>query len=321
MTEKFGSFAYFSAGLSKDIGREGEAKKSDYKVDWNRDYWIEHKNVIILGHNSKCKDIMDGFEAFRSEWNYKDGKGEIFRIVVIDDQKSLEKINYYKDYPFKVETVAANIYDKDLICTTIEEIVSSTDEDTSVLILSDDEVLNEEIDSNALANLVYVQDIINRKKAENPDFDEESIDVIVEIIDPKHHDIVNSYSINNVVISNRYISKMITQIGSKEALYHFYTDILTYDTDSENGYESKEIYTKKVSHLFTSIPKRCTAAEIIRAVYNASTDPSLPKNLKNPTVVLGYVKPGGKMVLFEGDQDDIEVELGERDKIIVFSTH
>ncbi len=103
--------------------------------------------------------------------------------------------------------------------------MAKNDEDTSILILSDDMATSDNIDANALANLVYVQDMINRKKKENPDFNEESIDVIVEIIDPKHHDIVNSYCVNNVVISNRYISKMITQIGEKEAIYEFYTDI------------------------------------------------------------------------------------------------
>ena len=168
---------------------------------------------------------------------------------------------------------------------------------------------------------MYVQDIINDKKANSKDFDQESIDVIVEIIDPKHHDIVSSYSVNNVVISNRYISKMIMQIGSKESLFDFYTDILTYDTGDTEIYTSKEIYAKKVSSLFNEVPKPCTAAELIRSVYEESTDKSLLASKQNPTIVLGYVKPGGNMVLFEGDQSDIWVELDKRDKLVVFSNH
>ena len=314
------AYHYFSAASEKDIQTSESVPRSDYKVSLNRDYWIENKNVIILGHNSKCRDIMQGFCSFRNEWNYKNG-GEILRIIVIDDAKHLEKMDYYKDYPFVLETVAASIYDKDLICETIERFVQSDKEDTSVLILSDDMATSEESDANALANLVYVQDIINQKKREDPDFDEESIDIVVEIIDPKHHDIVNSYSVNNVVISNRYISKMITQIGEKEALFDFFTDILTYDEDDVGGYTSKEVYIKKVSQLFTAIPGKCTAAELIRAVYQASVDPSIPAENRNPTVVLGYVKPGGRMVLFSGDQATIQVELEERDKLIVFSNH
>lgn len=78
-------------------------------------------------------------------------------------------------------------------------------EDTSILILSDDSALNEDIDANALGNLVYVRDIINTKK--------------------------------------------------------------------------------------------------------------------KPTIVLGYIKPGEEIVLFNGDQSEIQIQLSNKDKIIVFSNH
>ncbi|WP_295768179.1 hypothetical protein [uncultured Holdemania sp.] len=320
MDNKGKSHAYYSSSAEREIHQINTIKTKNYSVKLNEQYWLERKNVIILGHNSKCRDLMQGFCAFRNEWNYRNSDEEILKIIIIDDQKSLDKMNNYKDYPF-VETVTASIYDKDIICSTIEKFVSSNEEDTSILILSDDEMLNENIDANALANLVYVQDIINDKKIKNPDFDEESIDVIVEIINPKHHDIVSSYSVNNVVISNRYISKMITQIGAKEALFDFYTDILTYDTDDSGVYNSKEIYIKEVCKFFEELPKPCFAEEFIRAVYHASLDESLPKEKQNPTIVLGYVKPGGKMILFEGDQSNVKVELDYKDKLIVFSNH
>lgn len=91
--------------------------------------------------------------------------------------------------------------------------------------------------------------------------------------------------------------------------------------DEDDGYYSKEIYAKKVTDYFKEIPKPCTAAEFIRAVYEGSYDDSLPVKKRIMTVVLGYVKPGGKVVLFDGDQSDIIVELEEKDKIIVFSNH
>ncbi len=319
MESSEGTHAYFAADSEKAIHKKSSVTPSSYSVKLNRDYWIVRKNVVILGHNSKCRDIMQGFASFVSEWG-KEGE-DIVNLIVIDDAKNLEKMDYYKEYPFVKRTIAAEIYDKDLICSTIEEFVDSNVEDTSVLILSDDSALNENIDANALANLVYVQDIINRRLKEDPDFDPYRIDMVVEIIDPKHHDIVNSYNVNNVVISNRYISKMITQISEKEALFDFYTDILTYDDGQCEGFDSKEIYAKKVSRLFDEIPEKCTAEELIRAVFNASVDESIPKEQRNPTLVLGYVKYGGEMVLFSGDQSQIEVSLDVRDKIIVFSNH
>lgn len=311
---------YYAAGDEKDIDKISPVTGiGDYTVALNADYWMEKKHVIILGHNSKIKDIMCGFSAFCGEWNLHDE--QIVDIAVIDDKKNLDKMNWYEEYPFVTEKIDADIFDRERICDAIERIVSAHEGDTSILILSDDTALNEDIDANALANLVYVQDIINKKKALNPDFDVESMDIIVEIIDPKHHDIVNSYSVNNVVISNRYISKMITQISEKESLFEFYSDILTYDekadSSSDEIFDSKEIYIKKVTRFFDEIPGECTAEQLIRATFEASVD----KVHDNMSIVLGYVKPGGKMVLFSGDQSQIKLKLEPKDKLILFSNH
>ena len=114
---------------------------------------------------------------------------------------------------------------------------------------------------------------------------------------------------------------MITQIGEKEALFEFYQDMLTYDADLRSGYESKEIYAKKVSSFFEKLPAVCHADELIRAVFYASISEQIPLDQRYPTIVLGYVKPGGKICLFEGDLSKISVKLSEKDKIIVYSIH
>ncbi len=313
-------YFYYSAETQRDISRECAPLPQGKNARLNRHFWLEDKNVIILGHNSKSKEIMQGFESFVTEWRKRDGS-DILRICVIDDAESLKRMNGYDDYPFVKKIIAASIYDKDLICSAIKEIIDQNKEDTSILILSDDTALNEDIDAGALANLVYVQDIIASKKAADPEFDAERVDVIVEILDPKHHDIVSRYSVDNVVISNRYISKMITQIVEKEAIFNFYTDILTYDTGDGTHYDSKEIYTKKVSAFFDEIPGKCTAAELVRGVWNSSVSSEIPVDKQNPTIVLGYVKPGGKIVLFEGDQTSLPVQLEPADKLIVFTNH
>lgn len=323
MEEKGTSYFFYVADSERNLSKISQKATSNYCVKLNYNYWIEKKNVIILGHNSDCDELMKGFSAFRCEWNYEESDQEILRVTVVDDKDHLEQMNYYRQYPFVAETVVAEIYDKDTICDTINRVISYSDEDTSVLILSDDNALNENIDANALANLIYVQDIIKDKVDEDPNFDLGSIDVVVEIIDPKHHDIVNSYNVNNVVISNRYISKMITQIGEKEAIYNFYNDILTYDIDTENGYKSKEVYVKKVSTFFAELPKPCKADELIKAVYEASAcnSDSGFNYESNPTLVLGYVRKSGEMVIFSGDLSMIDVEFNSDDKIIVFSAH
>ena len=324
MESKGTNYCFYAANDDTELDKVvHNYERSDYSVDINRNYWIEHKNVVILGHNSKSRDIMQGFVSFSSEW-VNNGE-QIVSIVVIDDKNNLEKMDYYKDYPFVVKTVPADVYDRELICKTIEEFVKEHDEDTSILILSDDSVVSDDIDANALANLIIVEDIIKRK-SEEPDYVPGSIDVIVEIIDPKHYDLVSCYNVNNVVISNRYISKMIAQIGECDALFDFYNDILSYDDgnsneNSDTTYDSKEIYVKKVSRYFNEVPAKCTAAELIRAVLDATTSEELPEAQRDAVIMLGYVKPGKPMVIFGSDQRNIEVELGIDDKIILFASH
>lgn len=310
---------YYATSHERDIDRTDVGKNSEYTVTVNKNYKMARKSILILGHNSKCKDIMEGFDSFREEWNCDDGK-EIIQIVVIDDKKHLEKMNYYKEYPYVIKTVEADIYDKDIIIDEINSFVDEHEEDTSILILSDDTVLNEDIDATALANLIYVQDMVRERKEKNPQFDPESIDIVVEILNPKNHDIVTSYSINNVVISNRYISKMITQISEKESMFDFYNDILTYDSEGAVINDSKEIYVKPVNEFFNKTPKECSADELIHAVYAASIEDN-SEDVQHMSVVLGYVKSGGRLVLFSGNQKKIKVSLEPQDKLIIFSDH
>lgn len=214
-----GNHIFSVAGSEADCERVCEPVTPVLTIKVNEAYQITPRNIVIIGHNSKCQDIMRGFSAFRGEHNLRDA--EILNITVIDDQKSLERLDFYRAYPYVTKTVAADVFDASLIKETIENAIDSHKGDTSLLILSDDYSTAEDIDSTALTYLIYVQDIIFDRQQKQPDFSRESIDVVVEILNPKNYDVVHNYSVDNVVISNRYISKMVTQIGRKQALFEF----------------------------------------------------------------------------------------------------
>ena len=144
---------------------------------------------------------------------------------------------------------------------------------------------------------------------------DEKIDVIVEILNPQNYDVVHSYSVNNVVISNRFISKIIMQIGEKDALFEFYNDILKYDEQGERT--SKELYIKRVGDFFSELPAPSTADELVRAVYREA----VRIDKENTTVVLGYITEKEEMIIFKGDLRSIKVALEPDDKLIVFSNH
>lgn len=308
----------FADIISSDKENVGEKDYSSM-VKLNRNYHLSQRNVVVLGHNGKLKYIMDGFDSFRKEWGFKDGR-EIMNVIVIDNKSYLEKMNYFRDYPYVKDVVEAEIYEHEKICNKIESFVDENEGDTSILVLSDDAVPSEEIDAHTVTNLVYIRDIIRKKKLKDPSFAEGKIDVIVEIINPKNYDVIKNYNVKNVVISNRYISKMIGQLGDRDVLFDFYNDILTFD-DASEGFSSKELYVKRVNRFFDEVPAKRTARELVRAVYFASADKSLPEDQRTRSVILGYVKADGEVVLFSGDLNKTEVELTDKDKLIMFATH
>ena len=88
------------------------------------------------------------------------------------------------------------------------------------------------------------------------------------------------------------------------------------DEKSVDGvvYESKELYVKKVPEFLKAIPPKCTALELIRALYEASPE-------DNRAFLLGVAKPGGVVEMFDGRQSDKTVELTDRDKLIMYCNH
>ena len=315
MRSKMGKFLYYMANSEKAFAINEKVKRQDLKVSLNTNYWVEHKNIIIIGHNSKIKALMDGFDSFRGEWNKKN-EADIISIMVIDDETSLEQNNYYRDYKYVEKVVGASIYDTEIMQNAINEFVDSREEDTSILILSDDMVPESDLDAYALIVLICVQGIKYTKIENDPSFDKEKMDIIVEILNPKNVDVVRNYDINkdNIVVSNEYVSKIITQMRDRIELYYFFEDILTNDQIDSEEYCSKELYVKKAKDFFDEIPIKSSAFELIRAIYEASPD-------TNKSFLLGVVSSEGKMELFEGNQEDRVVEIKHDDKLILYSNH
>lgn len=309
MHTRLGEYFYWVANHAEEYSRHGSPAKPAIAKVQLKDYQMQQKNVIVIGHNSNSLSIMDGFYSFCGEWGT-----DALNILVIDSEKSLEKLDYYQNFPFVRQRKAADIYEKDEIYAAINSFVDANQNDTSILILSDDKAPTEDIDSNALTALIYVCDILESKMKANAAYDPGRMDIIVEILNPKHYDIVNRYGRNNIVISNRYISKMITQIGMKESVFEFYKDILMYDSDAEDEFESKEIYIKEVKSFFAELPPQCSAYDLIRATYAAGPE-------KNKPILLGYVDASGQQTLFVGNQKNIQVALTPKDKLIVFCNH
>lgn len=277
---------------------------------------LERRKIAIIGHNAKTYNIMMSFKSFDEEWR-KLANHSPLDICVFDDAEGLEAYNNYKDWPFVNETICTSVYDDKLFEEALFSYIFKSDLPVSLLVLSDDRDTADRVDASAIARLIFVQNVLDRLLQEKPGFSREQVDLLVEVLDSQDVDVVKSYNVNSVVVSNRYVSKIMNQIGECESLLSLYTEMLTYDGGLLDGSETKEIYMKPVGTFFEKIPAECTAEALIRSVYAASTS----LDGISPTIVMGYYRPGVGVRLFTGNQAKIKVALQPDDKLVLFADH
>lgn len=311
-------FFYYMADSDKDIDIASDRAMGTCPVGLNKDYWLPEKHVLILGSNSKISNVMDGYENFCSEWT-NEKHPQIVHVTVVDDEEKLQRENFYSRYKFVENCVPARIIERDKIADIIKDFVYEHPDNSSILILSDDTVPDDDIDAKMMTFLIYAKDVINRARVNkrNVNF---NVDIIAEVMDPRHVDLVRSYDVDNVVISNRYISKMVTQISEDFARYNLYADIMDYDDMETAVYDGIEIYIKKAGEYFSELPPKNTPVDtVIRSVYEASR--RFWGSEMDFAMLLGYIDTRGKVTLFGGARDQQTVTLTAEDKLIVFSNH
>ncbi len=312
-------YYYYMTDSEKEIGVTSKEEHDQHcDLSLNKGYWINGKHVLILGTNSKIRNIMNSFAAFSDEWTNEKHQ-QVVHVTIVDDSGEDFGNGLKQDYPFVDECIAARIEDENKINQVIADFITRHPTDSSILILSDDTMTNEDVDAKALTYLIYAKDNIVRAREAKRN-EAINIDIIVEIIDPKHYDIIKSYDINNVVISNRYISKMITQISENYALYNLYADIMTYDEKDSGNFISKEVYIKQAGDYYEVLPaKETPVLSVIRDTYNASR--RFWGSESDFAILLGYLDSRGEMHLFDGDLSKKKVTLTKDDKLIIYSNH
>jgi hypothetical protein len=206
-------------------------------------------------------------------------------LVIIGNNNKLEFIidsihRFEKENNTQVHITMIDQVDANSIFQSLEKI----EKIDTVLILSDDLLEPKDYDSDVLITLLLTQDIVKKHNA----------DVVIELLNPKHYEIAKCYNVTNTIISNEYISRIITQLSKNRSLYPLYMDLLTYDADDAEE-ETYEVYAYKASDIFEgSYPKHfSSAAELIYACYQSSNQ---------EFVVIGLYQNTMKTI-FKGDLD------------------
>jgi len=221
----------------------------------------ESRNVIVFGKSTKRPYIEESIRHFSLDCGEK------------------------TDIRFIAETTPQLIY----------EMIEKTPAVKTIVILSDDSLPEDHLDSNVLFTLLLIKDITKERK----------ITVIVEILNQLHQEISKRYNVDNIIVSTTYVSHMITQISENRALFPLFEDLLTYDEEKDVSYE---IYTYEAGELFAEpLPLRFGArSEFINSVYVSSKERMIP---------IGFIHED-RFQLFKGNLDKEGLMLEKGDRII-----
>ncbi|OQC16296.1 MAG: hypothetical protein BWX72_00658 [Firmicutes bacterium ADurb.Bin080] len=217
--------------------------------------------------------------------------GQNSKLKYIEDSIRL----FEKDSNSKVNITLVGANDADTINKSVKDIKKID----SILILSDDNISKEDYDSDVLLTLLMIQDIAKLHHA----------DIIIELLDPKNYDIAQNYNIRNTIISNKYVSRIMTQLSKSSKLYNLFIELLTYD-DNEGEDATYELYSFDVIDFFKGKNPEPfnSASELINSCYFSSS---------GEYTVIGYVSKGITRI-FKGDLDTPEeIAFSLEDKVLV----
>ena len=195
----------------------------------------ESKNVLDLKRNEPLKTYTK--IEIRDQSRYQDKHIVIFGKnhklpYILDSIKLYEKENHTHIHVSHLESNEAQ---------DIEKYTKDLERIDHILILSEDDLAKEEYDSDVLVTLLMTQELAKKYHAE----------IIIELLDPRHYDIAQSYNVKNTIISNEYVSRLMTQLSKNRLLYDLFIDILTYDAENSEN-ETYEVYAYQAKNIIKS---------------------------------------------------------------------
>lgn len=195
----------------------------------------ESKNVLDQKRNEPLKTYTK--IEIRDQSRYQDKHIVIFGKnhklpYILDSIKLYEKENHTHIHVSHLESNEAQ---------DIEKYTKDLERIDHILILSEDDLAKEEYDSDVLVTLLMTQELAKKYHAE----------IIIELLDPRHYDIAQSYNVKNTIISNEYVSRLMTQLSKNRLLYDLFIDILTYDAENSEN-ETYEVYAYQAKNIIKS---------------------------------------------------------------------
>ena len=273
-------------------------KEDIFKVINAIPIYDKNNKLFVLSESDKFK-IDHTYEKHTLDLKIKDNirSYEKFDILIIGNNKKLNHILYSLNGYQKQTKTQINIYQYDTF-VEFEENMASIEKVNNILILSKDQVQAEDIDSDVLLTFLSIGDKIKKYNAK----------IIVELSDARNYDVIKKYNITNAILTNEYISNIMSSLSLNIEVFDLFFDLLTYSEEGEGSYE---IYIYSFSKFFDfeeEIAFR-SKLEFIQSVIKSSNWIHIP---------IGVIR-NQKVEIFKGDLNLQEFDIKRDDRFIVIS--
>ncbi len=203
---------------------------------------------------------------------------ESFHLYVIgqNDRSDAIKVSVDNHNTLNEGTISLQILPNDVDIDKLLEEMKNVKGKKKILILSDNNADEENVDSNVFLTLIKIK--ANKDASEG-------IDVFAEIFEPSNRFSLESLNISGVIIANQMVAVYMTQLLCHEESHKLFEDLLMPDIDSNVNFEirqAKELLDIKEPLEFNS------RGDFIYALYTSSNNQYLP---------IGFIGEKGKTSL------------------------
>ncbi len=232
-----------------------------YKCDENKEYLF----VNAEKETDIRKNLLKKKRNSEAPFKKKIIKSS-FTLYVIGKNERSEAIDYAVRQHNALDEGKVNlkILPTDCDINELLEEIASIQGKKKILILSDNNAQEENIDANVFLSLIKIK--ANKELSKD-------IEVFAEIFEPSNRFSLEALNISGVIIANQMVAVYMTQLLCHAESHKLYEDLLLPDSDAEIDFEirqAKELLNIKENLEFSS------RGDFIYALYNSSKQEYLP---------------------------------------------
>ena len=247
-----------------------------YKTNENDDSELLFLNALKEGSIRKCWFKKKRATEAPFKKNLANESFSLFVLGKNDRSAAIEEMvrkhNFLNEGKVNLTILPTNVDIDELFAE-----IAKTEGKKKILILSDDNADEENVDSNVFLSLIKIK--ANEELSND-------IDVFAEIFDPSNRFSLETLNISGIIIANQIVAVYLTQLLCHVESHKLYEDLLMPDEESTITFEirqGKELLNIKESVEFAS------AGDFVNAMYLSSKKEYLPIGLIGEKQKVGLV--------------------------------